>query len=170
MMKIMYQDPHTVYVFDIDGVLLDVSERLKLALQSNDFWRTFFRKDLLHLDKPRAKGIDILRDRAQRGLIAIVTGRPEFLRKATIQQLRDLGVYDLVWRIYMRKRRDFRKTKIIKAEIVRQLIIEGFEIVEIHDDEIEVLSYVGKICPGAGLYLHRGNDVEVLRSYRKIRI
>lgn len=163
-----YLSTKAIYVFDIDGVLLDVSERLKIALQSSDFWSVFFSKDLLYLDKPRTKGIEILKERARRGLIVIITGRSEYLRKITIQQLKELEIYNLVWRMYMRKRGDFRKAKIVKAEAIKQLIVEGYEIVEVHDDEIEVLNYIGKICPYAGLYLHINNDVEVLRPYRKL--
>jgi len=164
-----YLNTKAIYVFDIDGVLLDVSERLKIALQSNDFWSVFFSKDLLYLDKPRVKGINMLRERAKKGLVAIITGRPEYLRKITIQQLKELGVYNLIWRIYMRKRGDFRKAKIVKAEAIEQLIVEGYEVIEVHDDDIEVLNYVGKICPNAGLYLHRDNDVEIFRPYRELK-
>ena len=148
-----------VYVFDIDGVLLDVNERFRIAQNSDNFWRTFFSEELLELDRPRKIGIEILRDRAQSGLISIITGRPENLRRATINQLKELNIYRLIWRIIMRKRNDKRKSYIVKCEALESLINEGYIVMEVHDDDVEVLIHIRRIFPDIKLFLHEGESV-----------
>ncbi len=157
-----------VYVFDVDGVLLDVSERLRVARERarsrNQFWETFFSPQLLELDKPRRVGIDLLLDRARKGLIAIVSGRPRKLLSHTIKQLTHLcGIpAEAIWRIELRDEGDRRPSHVVKLEKVLGIAYEGFSIEEVHDDDEQYLHALRRYLPKARLYLHRGEAYEVL--------
>ncbi len=160
-----------IYIFDVDGVLLDVNERLRIAEEMSRgnkelFWQYFFSEDLLSLDKPRRIGIDLLLDRAKRGLIAIVTGRPKRLYRATIKQLEEIGIpRNIVWRLEMRDNNDKRKSWIVKTEKILNIVYEGFEVIEIHDDDEEFLRYIKKKLPRTRVFLHRDNNViELFKS------
>ncbi len=159
-----------VYVFDVDGVLLDVGERLRVAMErcggrkSDRFWNAFFSKELLDLDKPRSVGIELLRDRASKGLIAIVSGRPRKLLSETIKQLEKVcGIpRTLIWRIELREDGDRRPAKIVKLERILNILYEGFEVAEIHDDDIEFLNLARRYLPRTKLYLHTPTGFETL--------
>jgi len=159
-----------VYVFDVDGVLLDVSERLRIAMEHcggkrNDrFWSKFFSKELLSLDSPRSIGIELLKDRASKGLIAIVSGRPRRLENETIKQLVELCRIprSLIWRLELRDDGDRRPAKIVKLERVLNILYEGFEIAEVHDDDVEFLNLVRRYLPKTKLYLHTPTGFETL--------
>ncbi|NPA97516.1 MAG: hypothetical protein GXO32_07955 [Crenarchaeota archaeon] len=157
-----------VYVFDVDGVLLDVRERLErarsLARSREDFWRIFFSESLLDLDRPRQVAISMLLDRARRGLVAIVTGRPRRLLRRTIDQLTNLcGVpRSAIWRIEMRGEGDYRPGWVVKLERILGIVYEGYEVAEVHDDDEELLYRLRRHLPRARLYLHRGDSFEIL--------
>ncbi len=158
-----------VFVFDIDGVLLDVRERARRAeeLSKGDrelFWRYFFSEDLLELDKPRREGIELLLDRAKKGLIAIVTGRPRKLYRATMKQLTEVcGIpREVIWRIEMRDDRDRRKSYLTKLEKILNILYEGYSVEEVHDDDEELLRAVRRYIPSAKLYLHTVNGITQL--------
>jgi len=146
------------YAFDIDGVVVDVSERLRVAMEraGNDrrlFWRYFFSEELMTLDKPRELGIELVRDRAVRGSIIIITGRPKRLRDVTLHQFTQLtGVRP--YRVFMRSDRDYRKSCIVKLELLTKAIKSGLEVTEFHDDDEEVLKKVKSAYPWIKLYLH----------------
>jgi len=98
-------------------------------------------------------------------LIAIVTGRPERLRYITLRQLRMLGIpVERIWRIEMRPDGDTRKSPHFKLETILSIYYEGFSIVEIHDDELEVLMAIRRYLPRTKLYLH--SDDEVIELHR----
>ncbi len=160
-----------VFVFDIDGVLLDVRERLQVAEELSKgnrdlFWRYFFSEDLMHLDKSRPIGIKLLLDRLSRGFVAIITGRPESLRHITLKQLRTSGIpVERIWRLDMRPRNDKRKSYRFKLERILSIHYEGFTIAEIHDDDEEVLSAIRRYIPNARLFLHTDDHViELFKS------
>jgi len=151
-----------------------VDERLKKAEELSRgkrdlFWHYFFSEELLELDEPNPVGIANLLDRASRGLIAIVTGRPRRLYRATVEQLKRVGIpLERIWRICMRRDNDRRKSPIVKLEMVLELMYEGYEIAEIHDDDEEFLELATKRIPSAELYIYRGTLVEKFRRYRRL--
>jgi len=178
-----------ICVFDIDGVLFDVSRRLSIAQQEARgdkrlFWEVFLREDLLELDTPRRAGIEALVNCIKRGLkILILTGRPEHLLEKTLEQLSSAGIDLKGGGIYMVMRPSKKAgqgnpyrppvsmprlgeqvdSKVFKLRVIEG-ILKGFRIIEIHEDDEEVLREVGKRYPGIKLYIHDGD------SYREYRI
>lgn len=148
---------------------MDIRERLHLAKElskgkKNLFWRYFFSKELLVFDKPRPIGIQLLLDRLSRGLVAIVTGRPERLRHITLRQLKMLGIpVKQIWRLEMQSDSNTRKSIYFKLETILSIYYEGFPVVEVHDDELEVLMSIRRYLPKTRLYLHSNDQVIELR-------
>lgn len=148
---------------------MDIRERLRLAEElskgrKNLFWRYFFSEELLALDKPRLIGIQLLLDRLSRGLVAIVTGRPQRLRHITLRQLKMLGIpVKQIWRLEMQSDSNTRKSIYFKLETILSIYYEGFPVVEVHDDELEVLMSIRRYLPKTRLYLHSNDQVIELR-------
>ncbi len=152
------------FIFDVDGVLFDVSKRFSIAKQyshgnEREFWKYFFLEELLKYDVPRKIGIELLFDRLNRGRVIIVSGRPKRLRIATLNQLLAVGIpIDKISEILMRKDNDYRRGYIVKEEMIRVLISRGINIVEIHDDD-EIFLKRMKTLLNCRLYHHRGTEV-----------
>ncbi len=162
------------FVFDIDGVLFDVSRRLSIAKQyshgnEREFWKYFFQEELLKYDIPRKIGIELLLDRLSMGRIIIVTGRPNRLRLATLNQLSNFGIpIDKISEILMRKDNDYRKGYIVKEEMIKILISRGINIEEIHDDD-EIFLKRMRILLNCRLYLHKDmNIIELFPYYKRL--
>ncbi len=150
-----------VAVFDLDGVLFDVNERLKKTLeelgvkkfddlskkQRNIFWRIFLSPKYMYLDNPNTKLIKHLNElKSNKIKIIIVTGRSEDAqREYTLRQLKSTGIeYD---EIYFRPKNYYQKDYIFKTEIVKRLLRKGYEIIEFWDDNEEVVKRVREILP-----------------------
>lgn len=169
-----------ICIFDLDGVLLDVSERLAIARQASRdnkkiFWDVFLREDLLDLDKPRRSGIEALLRCKEKGYqVLILTGRPERLLWRTIEQLSRIGlVLDQRGWLYLVMRpsnkggsgnpytppikipRIYEKadSRIFKLSVIDR-IADVYEIIEIHDDDEDILKEIWKKYPGVDLYIH----------------
>ncbi len=158
-------------VFDIDGVLLDVSERYSYALRVDPrrgeiFWKIFFAEELLALDKPLGIGIENLYRCIKRNYdVIILSGRPERLREATIKQLGDIGLLEgkEYKKLILRRDSDMRKSYIFKIEVIRNLT-RNYIIREIHDDDIEFLRRILQIVSDATLfYYENNNNVRILK-------
>lgn len=133
-------------VFDIDGVLVDSSERFKRSLEyvgvdrfedlgsrKREFWEVFLSDRLIHLDKPVPEALSALMDAAGRGPVVIITGRPERMASATMDQLRSMGaVFNA---IIFRSNNSYMKDYELKDLVVREL---GIDVLEAHDDSPEV--------------------------------
>jgi len=150
-------------IFDIDGVIADVNERLRKALEKfgkksvsglskserKNFWNEFLNPQLMKLDKPKLEIIEYIRKLKDKGVkIIIVTGRNEGEQKyETINQLNNWKVpYD---EIYFRRRNDFRKESIYKKSVLRNLLLKGYRIVEFWEDNQEVIDEIRELIPEA---------------------
>jgi len=160
-----------VYVFDVDGVLIDVNEKIREALKriglpeeyplnnidprrKQLFWKYFLSEELIVYDKPRPAGIKLLLDRLEKGQVLVVSGRPENLKKATLKELKIYGVpINKIVPIF-RRRGDRRPFTEFKLEIFKSIP----NIVEVHDDMIDVLYAVKRIKPRVKTYLHKGDE------------
>ncbi|MCS7111683.1 MAG: hypothetical protein N3D82_02530 [Ignisphaera sp.] len=164
----------STYIFDIDGVLLDVSQRTAIAERlsngnSSLFWQYFFSEELLQFDKPRKIGVDTLLDRMGKGAIILLTGRPSRLRKTTLSQLQSIGVpISKIRHIYMRSNSDYRKSCIFKMEIIERILSNGYTILEVHDDDEEFLNRVKRILTHSQLYLHFNDHIIEVSSQQKV--
>lgn len=104
-------------VFDIDGVLADVSHRLHHLAKKPKDWNAFF--SAAPADPPLPQGIELARQLAQEHKLAYVTGRPERLRRPTIAWLER---HDLPrGRLFMRRSGDFRPARSAKVDVLRDL-------------------------------------------------
>ncbi|QOJ78845.1 hypothetical protein IG193_08890 [Infirmifilum lucidum] len=171
----MLLPPGRVYVFDVDGVLVDASERLREALErvgargasSPDelepwarqrFWELFLSEELLALDRPREVGIRLLLDRLGRGVVLVLTGRPYRLYRVTLRELSGFGVPVEKVILSMRPRGDRRRDVEFKASVLARIP----DVAEVHDDEPGVLEAARRLHPGARLFLHRGDSYELV--------
>jgi len=142
-------------VFDIDGVLIDCSERLlkceeEAGSNKRLFWNCFLSTRYMHLDKPIDFGFEVLRDRVAKGLnIVIITGRTDNMIQETVEQLKSMGVEGVP--IVFRKTGNFAKDYIYKTSAAKEL---GLEVLEAHDDSVEVLKSFAELYPNAKLYLY----------------
>jgi hypothetical protein len=135
-------------VFDIDGVLIDCSERLlkceeEAGSNKRLFWNCFLSTRYMHLDKPIDFGFEVLRDRIAKGLnIVIITGRTDNMTQKTVEQLKSLGVEGVP--IVFRRRGNFTKDYIYKPSAAKRL---GLEVLEVHEDDFEVLKSFKELYP-----------------------
>lgn len=138
-----------LFLVDVDGVLADNSSRLQY-LKDKDYTNFYDAAKVLEDTLlPQADLIkDMLNDINWRDKeIALVTGRPERLRKTT-QYWVDCNtkIYGLNYKLSkFRKDDDHRKSYIVKAEMVSQILDEtkdiGIdEVVIIDDDPTNVLA------------------------------
>jgi len=156
------------YAFDIDGVIVDVTERLRVALEvsggvkNRKFRDTFFDPDLIiRLDKPRPIGIELVRDRARKGCIIVITGRPRRLKDVSMEEfIKFTEVRPKA--IFMRSNRDYRPSCIVKVELVEKALRLNYEIIELHDDDEEVLRSVKNTFPNIRLVHHLSNTYVIL--------
>ena len=87
-------------MFDLDGVLVDCSERYRLCLQEANgkrnkrFWECFLSEKYMDLDQPNTETIETLREYYRRGYrIIILTGRvKEKQENKTKQQLKQYNI------------------------------------------------------------------------------
>ena len=157
-------------VFDIDGVIFDVSDRIRATLDElgvdniekvkrnpklrSKFWKIFLSPKYMYLDKPRFDVINYMRKLKDKEYkIIIVTGRVlEIQGEETEKQLREYNVpYD---EIYFRRKRDKRKDYEFKTSIIQWLIFRGYKIIEVHEDSEEVINKLKLILPSAKFYLY----------------
>ncbi len=157
-----------VYVFDLDGVLIDVRERIRKVMEAlgidsiedprrlrgrrrRRFWELFLSPRYLSYDRPREIGLRLLRERLEAGgSVVIVTGRPQRLKEYTVRELLSIGVPVDALRIYFRREGDRRKDYEYKAGIISRIP----RVREVHEDSVEVLDVIARLKPEATLYLH----------------
>jgi acid phosphatase class B len=138
--------PHGVVVFDIDGVLLDSSQRYNhcqsITKTRREFWQCFFDCSLLHLDRPNERLIQLARAFKRLGWrVVILTGRVETMRDCTMEELRRFGVpFD---ELLMRLPRDFRKASSVKKDVVCGWVGVFGRVIAYDDDPSVVYSLRG---------------------------
>jgi len=167
-------DETLVYMFDIDGVLVDVSEKVKIVLRKlgfsenmnsksldvvsrQRFWKLFLSEDYLKYDKPRLTGVKLLKDRLNKGRVVVITGRPENLKRKTLEELLKWGVPVHEVAFIFRRRGDRRRDVDFKLSIIAKLR----NVVEVHDDAEDVLKIIKTVVPNAKLYLHFNDDFRI---------
>lgn len=127
--------------FDIDGVLVNSENRLKLCLKSNNEvdWDCFLDCRKLFMDSPKTRNINLLKLLRNRGFgIIIVTGRRESMRKCTIDQLRSFGVNEFE-DLFMRPDDNTEPDPIYKSGMIKNLL-RRYEILVHFDDNADTVS------------------------------
>ena len=151
----------TIVIFDLEGVLIDNSRRLRYALdrvgakdvrslsypKRGKFWKIFLDRNLAHkLDTVNMVGLEMLVDRAKKHRIAIVSGSPCQIVKDHMEKINmmlgKMGEKVEIGYIFCRKGTR-EKAPEFKERIIKRLLLED-EVVEIHDDDERVLERAKK--------------------------
>lgn len=131
-----------VAVFDVDGVLADVSHRRHFIEGRRD-WAGFFAA--ARDDTPLAPGIELARAARDKGLhLVYLSGRPEHLRQVTLEWLQQHGVPD--GELLLRPERDRSPATGLKLRLLRRLGRTA-RIVFFVDDDSDVVHAVRQTKP-----------------------
>ena len=120
-------------VFDIDGVLADVSHRVHFLDQEPADWSSFFAHAAS--DGTHAEGLQLLWEAATECDIAYLTGRPEWCRHDTQAWLRGQGLPEAT--LVMRRNGDHRPARLVKPTLLRALA-QGRVVAVVVDDDLAV--------------------------------
>ncbi len=133
-------------VLDIDGTLINTNARfercLKESKNSKEFWNCYESEKYIDLDEPNWAVINFVKSLINEdAYIAIISGRNERLRQATIKQLTSIGIP--INELHLRKDGDFRKGFEVKQERINELIdkLKPCEVI-IFDDDVFVIKNV----------------------------
>ena len=120
-------------VVDIDGVVADVRHRLHHVETKPKDWGAFFAAAVR--DPPLAEGVARVRALQDDHDVVYLTGRPEHLRRTTVEWLERHGIpgNDLL----MRRRGDYRPARITKSDELARLA-RGRTVAVVIDDDPEV--------------------------------
>ncbi|BDR91143.1 HAD family acid phosphatase [Vulcanisaeta souniana] len=127
--------------FDIDGVLVNSEDRLSMCIKpSNEVdWDCFLDCRKLFMDKPKQRIIEFLRLLRNRGFgIVIVTGRREYMRECTMNQLRGFGVIGFDG-LFMRPDDNIEPDSMYKSWMIRNLL-RRYDILVHFDDNASTVA------------------------------
>jgi phosphoglycolate phosphatase-like HAD superfamily hydrolase len=131
------RDARPVAVFDIDGVLADVTHRLHYLQSYPQRWDRFF--TAADRDPLLAEGAARLRAALVGHDVIYLTGRPERSRQLTKRWLRRHGLP--TGPLLMRADDDYRPARWMKREALRGLA-EARSVVSVLDDDPAVVEYL----------------------------
>ncbi len=120
-------------VFDIDGVLADVSHRVHFLEGRRPDWGGFFAAAVD--DAPLPEGLALVAEAHKECEVAYLTGRPERCRPDTTDWLRDQALPEGT--LAMRADGDHRPARRVKPALLRQLA-RGRVVAVVVDDDKEV--------------------------------
>ncbi len=150
----MYQ-MSAVVVLDIEGVLIDVSERIKRCIKEVNkkfrisarninelkgearryFWEYFMSTRYLDLDKPILCNIELAKELQRQYKLILITGA--FCNVAKVHK-KKLERFGLKFTMFCRPIGNKLPASIFKREIIKKLVSKGYEIVMIFDDNEKV--------------------------------
>lgn len=125
------------YHFDIDGTIANVGHRLHHIERRPKNWRKFFAT--VGEDLPIVHIIELARDLAEAGVpVVYVSGRSDECRADTLAWF---STHDLpLGPLYMRRAGDHRPDHIVKAELLDQILRDGFQPSMAFDDRDQVVA------------------------------
>ncbi len=138
------------YIFDIDGTLTLVGDRVNDLKKSPPDWDSFYNR--CGEDEPNQPILDILTMVIERYLhdtnseYYFVTGRRESCREDTIAWFREKGFYIDSERLYMRPDEDHRHDSEIKPELLKDAGIEPYLIFEDRASMVKTWRDLGYCC------------------------
>ena len=127
-------------VFDIDGTLADVTQRLHHINANQKDWSSFFAA--IPMDEPIQPLIDLARGllKVREKPVLFVTGRPELTRDDTERWFKKNGLNtDFKNHLFMRKNDDRRPDHVVKRDLLNEMRNAGFEPTLIFDDRQSVV-------------------------------
>ena len=133
-------DSEETVVFDLDGTLADITNRMNLSLKSNGKidWTKFFNPENIRLDLPNMKVIRMAKILKSKGFkIFIFSGRSDQTKEATEKWLEKYDVpFDLLKMIPMG---DNIKDSILKENWLREVFDSPDDIFAVFDDRQQVV-------------------------------
>lgn len=120
-------------VFDIDGVLADVTHRLHHLETRPKDWQAFFAA--APLDPPLEQGVALAREAARDCEVVYLTGRPELCRVDTLRWLKQQALP--LGALTMRGGRDRRPARVAKPQLLARLA-QDRTVAVVVDDDLEV--------------------------------
>jgi len=157
-------------VYDIDNTLLDVRERYWRSIEEaggdplknigklnknikKKFWKIFLSSKYLYLDKPHKKTIKEVNRKFDDGyIIILITGRPEYMRDATIEQLKKYNVKYHI--LIMRPNNNHEPDYVYKPKALSGLVEKGLNILEYHEDDDKTINTLRRLYPEIKYYKH----------------
>ena len=140
------------YIFDIDGTLANLQHRRHFIAQEPKDWDRFYDIDTILKDRPYSHIVRLVRTLHYAGeAVVFCTGRPERLRLPTVKWLYYHVIGDpcktswLSERLYMRPDEmadhgpDHREDYIVKRELLRKIVWDGFTPIMAFDDRQQVV-------------------------------
>ncbi len=132
-------------IFDIDGTLLNINHRLHHLDKTPPDWKSF--NENIQYDVPIEEMAKLLKVLASNNLMRIIfcSGRSEKNRDITEKQIRNLlsenngSLTPLKINLYMRKSNDYRKDAIIKNDLYKDMLNDGFKPRLVFDDRSSVV-------------------------------
>lgn len=127
-------------IFDIDGTLVDISDRLKFIKSSPRDWKAFRDPLKKRWDEPIWPVIStLLALHAAGSRILIATGRTESEKDGTLDSLRTYIPFIDDVPLYMRSDGDFRKDTVVKSAMLDKMLDAGYKPVMVFDDRPSVI-------------------------------
>lgn len=118
-----------LYIFDIDGVVADITHRLRYVHENN--YEKFYSDEELAKDEEIPAGINLVNRlfKSNDSFVIFMTGRPESTYKATRKWLywHDVKHCQVV---IFRDNGDYRPSPIVKAEKIKQVIAQVKDIID----------------------------------------
>jgi hypothetical protein len=121
-----------IAIVDLDGVVADVRHRLHFLQGKPKDWDRFFAA--APADPAHPEGLAVVARLADDHEIVFVTGRPDRLRRDTVEWLRTYGLGE--HRLFMRPDGDRRPAAQVKRELVTALARDREIGIVVDDDEL----------------------------------
>jgi hypothetical protein len=121
-----------IAIVDLDGVVADVRHRLHFLQGKTKDWDRFFAA--APADPAHPEGLAVVARLADDHEIVFVTGRPDRLRRDTVEWLRTYGLGE--HRLFMRPDGDRRPAAQVKRELVTALARDREIGIVVDDDEL----------------------------------
>ena len=131
-----------IVVFDIDGTLTIVGDRVKHLAEKD--WNTFYKR--CDEDLPNIPIVDLCRKLQEDYKIVFITGRKEFVRNETISWLREYGIWRDSHQLYMRGDKDHRHDTKVKPEVASEFLHKIRMVFEDRSSMVDKWRELGVTC------------------------
>jgi len=138
-------DPVRHYIFDIDGTLSIVGDRVKELEKDPKDWNSFYNRcgeDKLNEPVARLCRVMLMTNQP----VTLLTGRRESTREITLTWLRDQSLDINSFNLLMRPNGDMRHDTIVKPELLAKAGIEPVVVFEDRNSMVEYWRSVGVCC------------------------
>lgn len=132
-------------LFDLDGTLSILGDRLKYLKSGKEDWDSFFEactEDLVN--EPVAKNFRALKKEGYQ--IRIVSGRPERIRSKTLNWLKKNNLFIKSKELYMRADDDSRHDMVVKPELIDEFKGQVEMIFEDRNSMVDKWRELGFVC------------------------